>query len=233
MRSALATLTALVDRHDDRHGAALLAERAVARLTTDGRFDEARRALELAVTAAAAHHGTDGPDGAEAVAARHLVVIDWLSGRAPASEAPGGLLTLDEAQGDQRLHLLGVAALAAADRGDRAAATEVRGRLAPYADLVCGLGYRTFVGTATFHLGRLAAVSGDWADAERHLLSALRLHSAWRARPWVALTQDALAGVLEARGRPCDREWIAGLRAEAAWVSETLGLRSSTAPDGP
>ncbi|HEX5944742.1 MAG TPA: AAA family ATPase [Acidimicrobiales bacterium] len=231
MRSALASLTAIVDRHGDPHGAALLAERAVAQLTTDGRFEEARQALELAVTAAAAHRGTGGADGAEAVAARHLVVIDWLTGQVPASEPPGGLLAIDEAPGDQRLHLLAVAALAAADGGDPAAATEVRGRLAPYADLVCGLGYRTFLGTATFHLGRLAAVAGDWADAERHLLSALRLHSAWRARPWVALTQHSLAGVLEARGRPSDREWIAGLRAEAAWVTETLGLRSPAASD--
>ena len=231
MRSALASLTALVDRHGDPYGAALLAERAVAQLTTDGRFEEARQALELAVTAAAAHHGTGGADGASAVAGRHLVVIDWLTGRAPAREPSGGLLAIDEAPGDQRLHLLGVAALAAVDRGDPAAATEVRGRLAPYADLMCGLGYRTFLGTATFHLGRLAAVAGDWADAERHLLSALRLHSAWRARPWVALTQHSLAGVLEARGRPSDREWIAGLRAEAAWVTETLGLRAPAASD--
>jgi hypothetical protein len=67
---------------------------------------------------------------------------------------------------------------------------------------------------------------GDWADAERHLLAALRSHSARRARPWVALTQAALAGVIEARGRPSDREWIAGLRAEAEWVTTTLGLRS-------
>ncbi len=230
-RSALATLRTLVERHDDPHGAALLAERAVAELTTDGRFDEAREALELAVTAAAAHHGTGGPNGAEAVAARHVVVLDWLTGRAPVSDPVEGLLiTGEDARGDQLLHLLGIAALAAADRGDPVAATDVRARLAPYADLVCGLGYRTFLGTATFHLGRLAAVAGDWADAERHLLSALRLHSAWRARPWVALTQDVLAGVLEARGRPSDREWIAGLRAEATWVTDTLGLRAPTGP---
>jgi hypothetical protein len=87
------------------------------------------------------------------------------------------------------------------------------------------MGYRTFTGAATFHMGRLAAVAGDWADAERHLLSALRLHGAWRARPWVALTQSALADVLDARGRPSDREWIAGLRAEAGWLTTNLGLR--------
>jgi DNA-binding SARP family transcriptional activator len=229
-RSALAMLTTLVDRHDDPHGAALLAERAVAQLTTDGRFDEARQALDTAVAAADAHSGADGPDGAHAVAMRHLVLLDWLTGDAPVSQTVGSLLAAHDDAGHDQLHLLGVAALAAADRGDLPAAAEVRDRLAPYADLVCGIGYRTFVGAATFHLGRLAAVAGDWADAERHLLSALRLHSAWRARPWVALTQDALAGVLEARGRPSDREWISGLRAEAAWVTDTIGLRAPAPP---
>ena len=229
-RSALAMLTTLVDRHDDPHGRALLAERAVAQLTTDGRFDEARQALDTAVAAADAHRGADGPDGAEAVAARHLALIDWLTGDAAVSQTVGSLLAAEDDADHDRLHLLGMAALAAADRGDVAAATEVRDRLAPYADLVCGVGYRTFVGAATFHLGRLAAVAGDWADAERHLLSALRLHSAWRARPWVALTQDALAGVLEARARPSDREWISGLRAEAAWVTDTIGLRAPRRP---
>src|SRR5690606_11464729 len=105
------------------------------------------------------------------------------------------------------------------------AVAEVRHHLAPYADLVCGVGYRTFVGAATFHLGRLAAAAGDLAEAERHLLASLRLHSTWRARPWVTLTQRALADVLETRGRPSDREWIAALRAEAAWVTGNLGLR--------
>ena len=86
--------------------------------------------------------------------------------------------------GTERLHALGVAALAACDSGDLAAVGEVRSLLAPYADLVCGMGYRTFVGAASFHLGRLASAAGDWAEAERHLLAALRLHSAWRARPY-------------------------------------------------
>src|SRR4029453_12502143 len=120
------------------------------------------------------------------------------------------------------LHDLGLAALA----GDPRA----RCWLAPHADLVCGLGYRTFAGAASFHLGRLAAAEGEWAEAERNLLSALRLHTALRARPWVAWTQAALAAVLEARGRPSDGEWIAALRAEAEWMAGYLSLRPL--PDG-
>jgi hypothetical protein len=127
---------------------------------------------------------------------------------------------------DERLHALGILALAVADLGDRDLIGAVYHLLAPYADLTCGIGYRTFVGAAAFHLGRLSAVAGDWSDAERHTLVALRRHTALRARPWVAFSQRVLADVLEARGRPSDREWVAALRAEAGWASATLGLRT-------
>jgi DNA-binding SARP family transcriptional activator len=232
VRAALATVASVAAAHDDPLGAALVAERAVAQLVIDGRFDQVREALAVATAAWAAHGGTDGPDGANAMAARHRTVIDWLTAVPPVApprgvtDATGGNhFPAVPPDGPELLHALGVASLAACDAADPVTTAELRSRLAPFADLVCGLGYRTFVGAAAFHLGRLAAAGGDWAEAERHLLSALRLHSAWRARPWVALTQDALAAVLEARGRPSDREWIAGLRAEAAWVRGNLGLR--------
>jgi hypothetical protein len=128
--------------------------------------------------------------------------------------------------GDEHLHALGLVALAAGDLGQPDLVDDVRALVAPHADLTCGTGYRTFAGAAAFHLGRLAALAGDWGDAERHTLAALRRHMALRARPWVAVTQGVLADVLEARGRSSDREWVAALRAEAGWVSSTLGLRS-------
>ncbi|HEY6699111.1 MAG TPA: AAA family ATPase, partial [Acidimicrobiales bacterium] len=127
--------------------------------------------------------------------------------------------------GDERLHVLGVLALVAADLRDPGLVDAVRVLLAAHADLTCGVGYRTFAGVAAFHLGRLAAVSGDWADAERHMLVALRRYSALQARPWVAFTQGVLADVLEARGRPSDRESLAALRGESRWATATLGLR--------
>jgi hypothetical protein len=71
----------------------------------------------------------------------------------------------------------------------------------------------------------LPAVTGDWADAERHMLAALRRISALRARPWVAFTQRVLADVVEARGRPSDRDWLANLRGESGWTTATLDLR--------
>lgn len=221
MRAALDDLRSLAVAHDDPFGTAAAAEWEVVHLTLDGNFAAARRALETAVAATAAHRGAEGPDGADAVAARHRDVIGWLTGRGP-TPAPHHDLSAD---GPDRLHALGMAAIAACDSGDIGTAGDVRAQLAPHADLVCGMGYRTFVGAASFHLGRLNATLGDWSDAERHLLAALRVHSAWHARPWVALTQAALADVLEARGRPSDREWIAGLRAEARYVMTSLGLR--------
>lgn len=140
-----------------------------------------------------------------------------LSLAADADQLPGG---------DGRLHSLGVLALAAFDNGDPAAADAVRGLLAPHADLACADGYRSFVGTAGFHLGRLALVGGDLADAERYLMPALSRHAEMQARPWVALTQHALADVLDARGRSSDRDWVTALRSEARWLANSLSLRA-------
>jgi hypothetical protein len=128
--------------------------------------------------------------------------------------------------GDEWLHAVGLLSLVAAELGEPATATPLIGLLAPHRDLVCGIGYRSFVATTNFHLGRLAAVVGDWADAERDLLAALRQLTALGARPWVALTQHSLANVLEARGSSSDREWVGALRAEARWTAMRLGLRT-------
>jgi hypothetical protein len=132
--------------------------------------------------------------------------------------------------GDEWLHTAGLLALAAAELGDTNIAAAARNLLSPHTEVVCGVGYRTFVGTATFHLGRLAALTGDLGDAERHLSSALGHHSAAGARPWVALTQNALADVLEARGRASDRDLVTARRSEARWVARRLGMRPLPQP---
>jgi DNA-binding SARP family transcriptional activator len=127
--------------------------------------------------------------------------------------------------GDSRLHTLGVLSLAAVDLDDAATAGDLIELLTPYATLTCGAGYRSFVGTASFHLGRLAAVLGEWADAERHLTAALGQLTPLRAKPWIALAQHALAQVVENRGRSSDRAWVTALRVEAQWLAGQLGLR--------
>jgi len=200
---------------DDPFARAMLVDRAAARATATGPPDAAAALLAEVVVA----HDALAPGSGEVAASRHRAVLAHLS-PAVGATAPG-----DSGEG---LHDLALAALGAAASRDPAAAARARAALAPYADLACGDGYRTFAGAAAFHLGRLAAVAGEWAEAERHLLTALRLHTAWHARPWVAWTQAALAGVLEARGRPTDREWIAGLRAEAEYVAMAQALRPLT-----
>ncbi|HET6953743.1 MAG TPA: hypothetical protein VFI47_25435, partial [Acidimicrobiales bacterium] len=226
VRDALALLEAPTAGEADPFATAMLAERTVAVLTTAGHFAEALAALPVAV---AAQRRLAGAEAAAATAARHRAVIVRLWAGAPAADVGGGAGPPPDPRwwpdGAESLHDLGLAALAACGSGDADRIARVRGRLAPYADLVCGLGYRSFVGTAAFHLGRLAAAAGDGAEAERHLQSALRRHTASQARPWVTLTQAALADVLEARGRTSDREWIAALRAEARWVTDSLALR--------
>jgi hypothetical protein len=238
-------------RRGDRFATAMLAERAVATSVVEGRLADAHAALDAAVDAVATALGTTGrtaddpghgpptqrrsalaatmrPDARAlldppaTVAARHRVVLDWLAGVDP----PAGVLLEPLPDGIERLHALAVHALAASAAGRPTSVAEVRAALAPYADRTCGVGYRCFAGAASFHLGRLAAAAGDWSDAERHLQAALRHHTLLGARPWVALTQRALAGAVEARGRASDREWIAGLRSEADHVTSSLGLRA-------
>ncbi len=239
---ALAALAAAAEPGDPFARAAQ-AECDVARLTARGAFAEACAQLPAAVAAA----GEAGP----AVARRHRTLIAWLWADAPIDPADGddatAVLSLvtsgQRARARARLRVLvedlrrrredattlselGLASLAADELGDAPMVADTRALLGPHADLVCCLGYTFFAGAAVFHLGRSAARVGEWAEAERHLLAALRLHTAWRARPWVALTQEALATVLEARGRSSDREWIAGLRSEAAWARSHLALRA-------
>jgi len=127
--------------------------------------------------------------------------------------------------GDAWLHAVGLLSLAALDVGDDSVAVDLYGLLAPYATLTCGIGYRSFVGPAALHLGCVAAKAHEWADAERHLASALAQLTPLRAQPWIALTQHTLARVLEGRGRSSDRSSIDALRAEAAWITSDLGLR--------
>jgi DNA-binding SARP family transcriptional activator len=130
--------------------------------------------------------------------------------------------------GDEWPHVVGVLALAAVELGDPTTAEALRRLLTPYADLTCGVGYRTFVGPASFHLGRLAVVIGDWAEAERHLTAALAQLAGRQARPWLALAQQSLAEALQARARTGDQRWAQALRAEADRTLVTLGLARRT-----
>jgi hypothetical protein len=188
-------------------------------------------ALARAVDASAAvrtgavdHPGRRLVDPPERIVTRHGAVVDWLTGEAAPALVAGR--ATDDPPSDG-LHAVALRALAAVAAGDPVAAAGARAELGPFAHRPCSVGYLSFAGAASFHLGRLAAVLEDWSDAERHLQAALRHHSSLRARGWVALTQRALADVLAARGRPSDRDWIDALRAEADHVTRNLGLRAT------
>jgi class 3 adenylate cyclase len=83
----------------------------------------------------------------------------------------------------------------------------------PYASCNCIAGQTAFYGAAAHHLGVMATLLGNHDDAVEHLAFALDRHRAMVARPWIALTQVAMARTLRARGAVGDdaeaREMIA------------------------
>jgi DNA-binding SARP family transcriptional activator len=219
------------DVRSDPVAVALLAQRALADVVVEGRIVEVPAALARAVDASGAagtgavdHPGRRLVDPPERIVTRHGAVVDWLTGEAAPPLVAGRVADDQPSDG---LHAVALRALAAVAAGDPVAVADARAELGPYAHRPCSVGYLSFAGAASFHLGRLAAVLEDWSDAERHLQAALRHHSSLRARGWVALTQRALADVLNARGRPSDRDWIDALRAEADHVTRNLGLRAT------
>ena len=62
----------------------------------------------------------------------------------------------------------------------------------------------TYLGAADHHLGILAATAGRWEDGLGHLQAALAAHERLGARPWQALTAQALRGPAP-RPRPARR----------------------------
>ncbi|MGX7829481.1 BTAD domain-containing putative transcriptional regulator [Actinokineospora sp. 24-640] len=230
-------------------GDILLLEHAVAVAITRGRLaDPATSARPTPVppeVAAVLTHSS--PPGA--LSARQRLVARWLSGDRPTEEPLEGIdralsailrgdrgaahLTVRASAigadplpaGDEWAHAVGVLALCAVELGDATTAAAVASLLTPYAELTCGTGYRSFVGTAAFHLGRLSVVTGDWDGAERYLSAAIAQLSTRRARPWIAVAQQSLAEALVNRGRMGDLRAAAALRTEATWTLSSLGLR--------
>jgi hypothetical protein len=126
---------------------------------------------------------------------------------------------------DEWPHLMGVLALGAVELGDRTTAEALRTRLAPHTGMVCGVGYRTFAGPVSFHLGRLAVVVGDWDEAENQLTSAVAWLDEREAWPWAALAKQSLARALAGRARTGDRDSAQALLAEANEALANTGLR--------
>jgi DNA-binding SARP family transcriptional activator len=126
---------------------------------------------------------------------------------------------------DEWPHLMGVLALGAVELGDPTTAEALRTRLAPHTGMVCGVGYRTFAGPVSFHLGRLAVVVGDWDEAESQLTSAVTWLDEREAWPWAALAKQSLARALAGRARTGDRDSAQALLTEANAALANTGLR--------
>ncbi|HKE74887.1 MAG TPA: BTAD domain-containing putative transcriptional regulator [Acidimicrobiales bacterium] len=253
--SALDALGNALRAGGDPGGAVLMRDRAVMLAVTQGRFGEAEQAVATGPEANAGPEPAAVPLAPRQLlvaewlqgrlAGRPAAPLPVLGDPVDADPAEDALRAVEGGDrgtarlavrhlvsgagaplaGDRRLHALGLLALAAVDIADAGTAADLSALLAPFVALRCGVGYRTFVGTVTFHLGRLAAVRHEWADAERHLMAALRQLTTMDARPWVALAESSLADVLDARGRSSDREWVTALRSEAGGLAADLGLR--------
>jgi hypothetical protein len=95
--------------------------------------------------------------------------------------------------------------------------------LGPYADQ---FGYTTgaLQGGMTYHLGVLAAVTGQFEEAEGHFAAAEALHQRIGARTWLARTQLEWARLLLARRRSGDGERARDLLNRALATARGLGL---------
>jgi transcriptional regulator with XRE-family HTH domain/tetratricopeptide (TPR) repeat protein len=94
----------------------------------------------------------------------------------------------------------------------------------PYAGNNCTLGLVSLLGSVDHWLGVLAAAAGRFTDAVRHLETALERHQAMAARPFTALTEEALAHVLSLRGHAADARRQHALVTSALQTADELGL---------
>jgi len=112
---------------------------------------------------------------------------------------------------------------ACAQLGDGAAAGRLSALLAPWAGHHLAAG-QIYLGAAGHHLGILAATAGRWEDSLGHLRTAMAAHERLGARPWQALTAQALAGTLRGRDQPGDQDLAAAMDATAHASAARLGM---------
>ncbi|WP_051792852.1 AAA family ATPase [Kibdelosporangium aridum] len=253
--AALTDLVVAIDNAGGTLGQALSLDRSVAIAVTQGQFAQATAMTQrLHRVPDDTDHRIHPVPGT--LAARQMLVVSWLRGstddrwfastREAAERSLIALIGGDRglphltvralatgveaiASGDEWPHIVGLLALGGYELGDPTTAEALRKLLEPHAELNCGVGYRTFAGSASFHLGRLAVIVGDWDDAEQHLTAALTGFGERQARPWTALAQLALARAMEARGHAGDRRRAETLRAEANWTLASLDLHPRSA----
>lgn len=85
-------------------------------------------------------------------------------------------------------------------------------------------GMSACIGSASRHLGLLAATMRRWEDAERHLADALEMNRRLRSPPLVAHTQHEWAAMLLARGDAADRPRAQELLREAGATARAFSM---------
>jgi hypothetical protein len=120
-----------------------------------------------------------------------------------------------------QLCALSVAAVAI---GHTRAARLCRAALTPHTGRAGVFSVTTYWGFADHHLGRLAALDGDYDAAVTHLHDALLLHRRARARCWEAQSLRALAAALWHRGRAADRTDALRYQRDAVTLATQLGM---------
>jgi DNA-binding SARP family transcriptional activator len=108
--------------------------------------------------------------------------------------------------------------------GDANAAARLYELLLPYKDWHLTAGSAAYLGAGDHHLGMLAATAGRWRDAERHLLAAMEQHRHLEARPWLARTRQAYAGMLRGRGGRGDLDRAEGFDAATRAIAGSIGM---------
>jgi DNA-binding SARP family transcriptional activator len=121
---------------------------------------------------------------------------------------------------------LGVGLLAevCASLGAQDHAAPLYDALLPYADYNVYSHVESARGSASRHLGILAATMGHWEEASRQFERALELNARMGARPWVAHTQHDYARMLTRRGAPGDDKRASELLQAARNAYEELGM---------
>jgi class 3 adenylate cyclase len=115
---------------------------------------------------------------------------------------------------------------AAAALGDAGWADVLVELASPYAQYNCTLGLLSFNGAVAHHLGVLSGVLGKWDESVTQLQGALRRHETMGARPYAAISQQALANALRHRDRGGDRERADELEKAALVTAAELGLQA-------
>jgi tetratricopeptide (TPR) repeat protein len=125
------------------------------------------------------------------------------------------------------LPAVAVAALAAARRQEPDAGDRLYQALLPYrAQVIAATMPHPVVclGSASFYLGLLAALTSRWPEAIDHFEAAVVAHQRLGARPLLARTRYEYARMLLARGQATDRRRAAELLDQALAAASALGM---------